>query len=198
MQKCKFCAISHLIWLTQSKSVKSWTFLGEIVVNLIPLNRFHSESRLHGPKTRKSQRHHALGRMMSQKGKSTCNITIYGRRWGWGVKFRGQKKLPTPGSKFFPGTPWDKSLLHKKNSNNQGEGSWDDLKRKKLQHYRVYLMSLGLRIWWFSLSRMVGEASNHFDSQKGKHHFTASHVTVMRLGCSRSNASPCRSALTPS
>jgi len=47
MRKCKFCAISHLIWPTQSKPVKPWTFLGEIVVNLIPLNHFHSESRLH-------------------------------------------------------------------------------------------------------------------------------------------------------
>jgi hypothetical protein len=92
---------------TQSKPVKSWTFLGEIVVSLIPLNPFHSESRLHigAPKTWKSQRHCALGCVMSQKEKSTCNITIYGRRWGWGVKLRGQKKLPTPGSKFFPGTP---------------------------------------------------------------------------------------------
>ena len=71
MWKCKFCAISHLIWPTQS--VKSWTFLGEIVVNLILLNQFHSESRLHigVPKTQKSQRHCALGRVMSQKGKST-------------------------------------------------------------------------------------------------------------------------------
>jgi hypothetical protein len=102
MQKCKFCAISHLIWPTQSKPVKSWTFLGEIVVNLIPLNRFHSESRLHigAPKTRKSR---ALGRVMSQKETSTCNITIYGRRWGGSSLVK--KKLPTPGSKFFPGTP---------------------------------------------------------------------------------------------
>jgi len=104
MWKCKFCAISHLIWPARSKPVKSWTFLGEIVVSLILLNRFHSESRLHidAPRTRKSQRHHALGRVMSQKGKSTCNITIYGVGES---SLEVKKILPTPGSKFFPGTP---------------------------------------------------------------------------------------------
>jgi len=95
-KKCKFCAISHLIWRTQSKSVKSWIFLGEIVINLIPLP-FSLRIKTGAPKTRKSQRHCALGRVMSQKGKSTCNITIYGRRWGWGVKLRGQKKFTDPG-----------------------------------------------------------------------------------------------------
>ena len=81
--------------------------ISQIMDISFPLNLFHSESRLHigALKTRKSQRHCALGREMSQKGNSTCNITIYGRRWGWGVKFRGQKKLPIPGSKFFPRTP---------------------------------------------------------------------------------------------
>jgi hypothetical protein len=48
--------------------------------------------RLHigAPKTRKSQKYRALGRVMSQKGKSMCNIIIYGRRSGW---LRGQKKF---------------------------------------------------------------------------------------------------------
>ena len=42
---------------------------------------------------------------MSKKGIFTCKITIYGRWWGWGVKVGGQKKLPTPGTNFNPGTP---------------------------------------------------------------------------------------------